>query len=255
MWVGWNSKVIYDPLRQQRIGSLSQINESLTHNNVVVETLRRSLEIVNEVGMEYITVTYDLAIAKVAFSIQSEESPKFDRLFIMLGAFHIQMAFFNVIGKYVDHSGSQHIQKESSVLAEGSQEGFILGKYFNRCKRVHPLLSAAIELLHLSGFTENNDIPFSTVDVSTPFDSSMLDADLNMFYKGTRCIQGKLKMGNMGTAKYWFGYVNLVKLYHKFVRSIHTCNLELFIRCLGEMASYFFVLISQITPVDFKISR
>ena len=80
MWVGWNSKVILDSLPQQRVGYLSQINESPTHNHVVVETLRRSLEIANEVGMEYITVTYDLPIAKVAFSIQSEESPKFNRL-------------------------------------------------------------------------------------------------------------------------------------------------------------------------------
>ena len=198
--------------------------------------------------MEYITVTYNLATAKVAFSIQSEGSPKFDRLFIMLDIFHIQMAFFSVIGKYVDHSGSQHILKESSVLAEGSQKGFISGKHFNRCKRVHPLLSASIELLHFRGFTENKDIPFSTVDLldlhlgGSPFDSSMLDADLKDVYECYEVYSRETENGKHGTtAKYWFGYGHLVKLYHRFVRSIRTCNLELFIRCLGVMVRYFFV--------------
>ena len=36
MWIGWNSKVIYDPLPQQWRGYSSQINESATDNNVVL---------------------------------------------------------------------------------------------------------------------------------------------------------------------------------------------------------------------------
>ena len=38
-----------------------------------------------------IAVTYDLAIAKVAMQIQSQESPKYDQLFINLGSIHIEL--------------------------------------------------------------------------------------------------------------------------------------------------------------------
>jgi hypothetical protein len=40
---------------------------------------------------KYLSVTYDLAIAKIALTIQSEESPKYDRLFIQLGSLHIEL--------------------------------------------------------------------------------------------------------------------------------------------------------------------
>ncbi|CAG5019593.1 unnamed protein product [Parnassius apollo] len=42
-------------------------------------------------------VTYDLAIAKVAYQIQAMEKPHFDNLFIHLGPFHIMMAYFKAI--------------------------------------------------------------------------------------------------------------------------------------------------------------
>ena len=37
---------------------------------------------------------YDLAIAKLAMQIQAEEKPTFDKIFISLGSFHLEMAFF-----------------------------------------------------------------------------------------------------------------------------------------------------------------
>ena len=43
-----------------------------------------------------------MTIAKIAMQIQHEESPKFDNIFINLGAFHMEMALFNAIGKYID---------------------------------------------------------------------------------------------------------------------------------------------------------
>jgi hypothetical protein len=42
--------------------------------------MRRAQGIVNESKKESISVTYDLAIAKVAMQIQAEESPKFDNV-------------------------------------------------------------------------------------------------------------------------------------------------------------------------------
>ena len=52
-----------------------------------------------------IAVTYDLAIAKIAMQIQHEETPKYDGVFIALGSFHIEMAFFKVLGKIIAESG------------------------------------------------------------------------------------------------------------------------------------------------------
>ena len=45
-------------------------------------------------------------------------------------------------------SGALHILNESLVLVAGSTNGFIEGKNYNRCKRIHELLSLAFEILH-----------------------------------------------------------------------------------------------------------
>lgn len=42
------------------------------------------------------------------------------------------------------------------------------------------------------------------------------------------------------TAKFWFGYVEKVQLYHQFIRSIRTGNLDLYIYCLPELSNFFF---------------
>ena len=87
--------------------------------------MKKSLKISSECEKQNIAVTYDLAIAKLAFQIQAEESREFDNIFVILGSFHIELAYFNACGKIIFESGALHILDESLVLAAGSTNGFI----------------------------------------------------------------------------------------------------------------------------------
>ena len=69
-----------------------------TENDVVRATMKRTLQCSAEIKQQYGIVTYDLAHALKAFSIQALEAPVFDNLFILLGNFHLEMAFFGAIG-------------------------------------------------------------------------------------------------------------------------------------------------------------
>lgn len=51
-------------------------------------TLIMANEIAKKCGQEKNLVIYDLAIAKMAMQIQEKEKPKFENIFINLGAFH-----------------------------------------------------------------------------------------------------------------------------------------------------------------------
>ena len=146
MWTGWNSKGVSDNSRgdQQQIWYLPQINASPTSTTVVIEALRRTLQIAAESQLSYLSLTCDLAIAKLAYQIQATEAPDFDIIFINLGAFHIEMAYFNAIGKYIAESGGPYILTESGILASGSMNAFIKGKHYNRCKRIHMLFCSCI---------------------------------------------------------------------------------------------------------------
>ncbi|XP_044590474.1 uncharacterized protein LOC123269040 [Cotesia glomerata] len=98
MWLGYNCTMSSDPSPIQNIEYLPPINSSPTSYAVVQETLITAKEIAEKCQQEQIIVTYDLAIAKMAMQIQESDKPKFNNIFINMGAFHMQMAFFKAIG-------------------------------------------------------------------------------------------------------------------------------------------------------------
>jgi hypothetical protein len=59
----------------------------------------------------------------------------------------------------LDGSGGPELLVEQDVLASGSLSGFLLGKHYNRCKRLHPLLALAFQILHFQRFCEQTEIP------------------------------------------------------------------------------------------------
>ena len=79
MWVGWNSWLHTDPLPKQRVLYLENIGLPPTRHDVIVKTLETSQRIAAECGDDIAVVTYDLAIAKPALTIQAQESPRFDK--------------------------------------------------------------------------------------------------------------------------------------------------------------------------------
>ena len=114
MWTGWNSrqkKKSEEKKIIQKVWYLAQINESTTSNSDVVETLRRSLKIADAANGDSISVTYDLTIAKIGLPVQAKEKPTFDRFFILLAFFHIEIKFFSAIGKVIAETGGLYILK------------------------------------------------------------------------------------------------------------------------------------------------
>lgn len=106
MWVGWSanlSQYRIAELPMQKICYLPHINESPTSTAVVQETMKIAKQIAEEFCQEYISITYDLAIAKITFAIQGED-PSYNNLFIQLRSFHILLSFFKGIGKLIADS-------------------------------------------------------------------------------------------------------------------------------------------------------
>ena len=81
----------------------------------MAETLCRSLQIAQEARKNSIVVTYDLAIVKIAMQIQKEESPVYGNIFVSLGSFHIEMAYFKAVGKIISQSGGSFLLQECQV--------------------------------------------------------------------------------------------------------------------------------------------
>ena len=68
--------------------------------------MMRTISVAKETGQDYAVVTYDLAVALKAYSIQAIESPLFDKMLIMLGNFHIELAFYGAVGTLINQCWS-----------------------------------------------------------------------------------------------------------------------------------------------------
>ncbi|XP_057306368.1 uncharacterized protein LOC130644684 [Hydractinia symbiolongicarpus] len=253
MWVGWNSIIFQNTNNLQKVWYLPQINQSPTSIAVVAETLRRAQVIANECGKKNISVTYDLAIAKVAMQLQAEESPKFDNIFVALGAFHVEMAMFSASGKYIAESGGPHILNEAGVIEKGSLKSFLLGKCYKRSKRCHQILALAMEILHFQYFLQEREEIQLKEDIQEEikFIKSQEPLNLHEGHEVSKEVNNVLReysqfrqdteKGNHGaTAQYWMGYVEMIRLYHDFSRSLRDGNFDLYVCCLPKVANYFF---------------
>ena len=151
---GFFSRFVRDDLPQTMIAYMDPILLPPTRNDVVRETMVRSLKVADETNQKYAVVTYALAVALKAYSIQALQKPAFDKLIILLGNFHLELAFFGALGTYIADSGIEYILTESSVLSEGSLSGFMKGKFYNRCIRIHQILAGVLEQALLTRFLE-----------------------------------------------------------------------------------------------------
>ena len=66
----------------------------------------------------------------------------------MLGNFHIELAFFCAVGNLINESGLEHITTEADILGEGSMVGFMKGKFYNQCTRIHELVANVLEKMY-----------------------------------------------------------------------------------------------------------
>ncbi|GFX71029.1 uncharacterized protein TNCV_505991 [Trichonephila clavipes] len=80
-WIGFNSEIIEDTSPKQKVSYLTLINFSPTNVVLVKHTMEQTQVVGKECNQTYVPVTFDLAIAKVAYKIQSMPKPQFNNLF------------------------------------------------------------------------------------------------------------------------------------------------------------------------------
>ena len=206
-------------------------------------------------GKREIALTYDLAIAKMVMEIQIEEAPTFDNIFVTLGSFHIEMAFFSVIRKYISESGGAHLLTESDIIENESLTSFLLGKSYRKSKSIHQLLALAMEIQNFNSFKlslQEDDLE-NFVSLEDDFPNvidgdkkKFMAEDTNELIKKYDEFAQETRNGNHGKmAQYWMGYANMLHLSHEFSRSIRTGDLDLYIYYLQRMTALFFTFNHQ----------
>ena len=127
MWVQYNSEIFFKNWcsSKQNVLYMQNYRKPITSIDVIQDTMITAQKCAIVYEKKIAVVLYDLAAAKPTMQIQTTERPRFDDVFIMPGAFHIQCTFFKAIGKIIAESGGPDLLIDSKILAVGSLDGFI----------------------------------------------------------------------------------------------------------------------------------
>ncbi|KAL2091652.1 hypothetical protein ACEWY4_013915 [Coilia grayii] len=127
---------------------------------------------------------------------------------------------------------------------------FMIALFFSfRCKRLHPMLATALQILHFRFFLSvHGSIPEDLLheifrENKTPDTMNALEANatyLSFMHKYSEFTEVTLSGGHGATSRFWMIYVKLVQLHLMFLRACKTNNLSLFVFILGQMRYLFF---------------
>ena len=163
-WNGWNAEKHVETCPKQRVCYMKPIPlPPPTRADAIKETLNQTDSVRRSCDQEYIPYFADLAVAKIAKQIQSQESPTYDNVFIVFGQFHTDCRIFAALGKIIDGSGGSFVLDEANIIATGSLTKFLRGKMYIR-RRGHMLLSAVMHGLHIEKFMNSVSIPKDTME-------------------------------------------------------------------------------------------
>ncbi len=136
---------------------------------------------------------------------------------MMMGALHIEMAFLNGIGDWLEGSGWVELLVKAEVNTPGRAESFLSGSQVKRSRYAHQVSCAAIYLLLQEAFQQNE---------------SNLSFEAWLEQKSKESVQ----------FKYWVTVMNLELILLLLVRSIRESNFPMFVSALEQIAPWMFSL-------------
>ena len=166
-------------------------------------------------------ITADQPVYAIAKYIQTKFPTQYgeDKIVMMLGGLHIEMAVQNMIGKWLAGSGWTKMFTKAEVATSGRSESLLKSFHVKRTRYAHEVSLAALSILRNDAYNainENNDASLEAWMLRLCSESAQL--------------------------LYWNTAIELESLLLTYVRSIRESNFQLFIQTLREICPWLFPL-------------
>ena len=134
------------------------------------------------------------------------------------------------LGTYISDSGIEYILTEFGILADGSLNGFLKGKFYNHCTRIHQVVAAVMERAIFQRYLEDapEEIKQICKELLTASDQDMDKTpqpnQVQLAMEGFEVFFHRLINGSEGKlARIWAIYVYIVNRIHRLLqRSVRT---------------------------------
>ena len=108
------------------------LSQPITEYATVQQVINISQKSTRDLQQDFTFITFDLAVAKMAYSLVWQNQLLFNDVIIHMGVFHIINAYLKAVGKVLIGSGFEEIVIDSKICAAGSIDSVLKGKHYNR---------------------------------------------------------------------------------------------------------------------------
>ena len=258
-WTGFNIQARSNvSVVKDTVGYLPTIDAPATSMSTVYEVLCQAVRIKEALSLESIVVIFDQAMYAKGVEIAWKHANMFKSVVIRLGAFHTACTLLAIIGKRFGDAGLRDICIESSVIAEGSVNGVLGGKQYNRAVRFHKLMYESCMRLIWEGFLswiqacdeskrETLQQFLSSADnvwkdgMDIEMLQSLLDSE-SLAHVDTLFQQymDVLRHQNGTMSQFWMTYIDLVTILLDFIRASREGDWALHLKSIGEIIPWCF---------------
>ena len=130
------------------VDNMAPINSQITENDIIQKVLQVQKKATKEFVQEYTNVSFDLVVAKKAYSLLWQPPPpEYSDVIVQIGIFHTVSSYLAAFSKQTVGSGLEEIVIESGACASGSLTNIVSGKHYDRAMRVHKLALEPFKIL------------------------------------------------------------------------------------------------------------
>lgn len=152
-WTGFNIRTRDQvSISEDVVEYLPTINAPATELSTVLEILNQSECIRKKLLLEAIVVVMDQALYSKAAEIIWKQKELFPNIVLRMGIFHTICNALSILGKWFQGAGLRDICIEAGLVAEGSINGVLDGKQYNRAVRVHKCIYESLMRLAWAEF-------------------------------------------------------------------------------------------------------
>ena len=253
-WTGFNIQMRANvPIMQSNIGYLEPINNPATDIATVYEMMKRVYCIKDRLGLPSIVCVLDQAMYAKACEIKFKHKYEFKDVVLFLGTFHTLMMILGVAGKRFGDAGFKDVIIQSGIIEEGSIEGVLSGKMYNRFIYAHKMFYEALQRLLIKLFftwLENEDLSnqygnetmHSLFEDLCPerFESVINSAEFQRYHADYQRFINDLKCENSSLTTFWLSYIDLVSLIFDVIYSTRVGDWNLFVESIRNLTVWAF---------------
>ena len=137
------------PLLQDEIATHAMVR----HTMDIIKEVHRTLHL-----NQPLVITADQPVYALGKKVQWLYPDMYgeDKVLMMMGPLHIEMAFLSLIGDWLESSGWVEALVKSSISTSGKADSFLKGNHPKRSRYAHQVTCASLSLLMNEAFQNSN---------------------------------------------------------------------------------------------------